>query len=247
MSLLAAVYLSDCISLALLPYFSNSNATGICSSVVEWFTKTWFFSFFVWNLCVARRKNTTVAKTITASAKTILKHIVHWAQWQSRSNVMDFTSLLLQNYCFIVFRAFVPLEAPPGQNSTQWEKVQYLFEELGSSRKYNLFRKYLDLTFIVVVTAIPLFNQFIPPYPFISHGHYSLNVKSLAPIHFLTLYNSLLLFVIFFILFHYYPATLISVKSNVCLDWMESKLDGAQLQTKQKDTSCLKYLWSNAG
>uniref|UniRef100_A0A8D3A1S5 Lysosomal cobalamin transport escort protein LMBD1 n=1 Tax=Scophthalmus maximus TaxID=52904 RepID=A0A8D3A1S5_SCOMX len=29
--------------------------------------------------------------------------------------------------------AFVPLEAPPGQNSTQWEKVQYLFEELGSS------------------------------------------------------------------------------------------------------------------
>uniref|UniRef100_A0A8C9YS00 Lysosomal cobalamin transport escort protein LMBD1 n=1 Tax=Sander lucioperca TaxID=283035 RepID=A0A8C9YS00_SANLU len=50
-----------------------------------------------------------------------------------RINVMDFTSLLLQNYCFIVFRAFVPLEAPPGQNSTQWEKVQYLFEELGSS------------------------------------------------------------------------------------------------------------------
>uniref|UniRef100_A0A665X6Z0 Lysosomal cobalamin transport escort protein LMBD1 n=1 Tax=Echeneis naucrates TaxID=173247 RepID=A0A665X6Z0_ECHNA len=29
--------------------------------------------------------------------------------------------------------AFVPLEAPPSQNSTQWEKVQYLFEELSSS------------------------------------------------------------------------------------------------------------------
>uniref|UniRef100_A0A672LF60 LMBR1 domain containing 1 n=1 Tax=Sinocyclocheilus grahami TaxID=75366 RepID=A0A672LF60_SINGR len=28
---------------------------------------------------------------------------------------------------------FVPLESPPNQNSTQWEKVQYLFEELGSS------------------------------------------------------------------------------------------------------------------
>uniref|UniRef100_A0A8C4HL09 Lysosomal cobalamin transport escort protein LMBD1 n=1 Tax=Dicentrarchus labrax TaxID=13489 RepID=A0A8C4HL09_DICLA len=48
------------------------------------------------------------------------------------SYLMHFTLLLL-NYCFIIFRAFVPLEAPPGQNSTQWEKVQYLFEELGSS------------------------------------------------------------------------------------------------------------------
>lgn len=35
------------------------------------------------------------------------------------------------------FRAFVPLEPAPGQNSTQWQKVQYLFEELGSSRKYT--------------------------------------------------------------------------------------------------------------
>ncbi|KAE8280527.1 putative lysosomal cobalamin transporter LMBR1 domain-containing protein 1 [Larimichthys crocea] len=33
----------------------------------------------------------------------------------------------------LLIGAFVPLEAPPGQNSTQWEKVQYLFEELGSS------------------------------------------------------------------------------------------------------------------
>ncbi|XP_016310278.1 probable lysosomal cobalamin transporter [Sinocyclocheilus anshuiensis] len=30
-------------------------------------------------------------------------------------------------------QTFVPLESPPNQNSTQWEKVQYLFEELGSS------------------------------------------------------------------------------------------------------------------
>uniref|UniRef100_A0A671X5B9 Lysosomal cobalamin transport escort protein LMBD1 n=1 Tax=Sparus aurata TaxID=8175 RepID=A0A671X5B9_SPAAU len=42
-------------------------------------------------------------------------------------------SLLLIDCCVIVFRAFVPLEPPPSQNSTQWEKVQYLFEELGSS------------------------------------------------------------------------------------------------------------------
>ncbi|XP_062320462.1 lysosomal cobalamin transport escort protein LMBD1 [Osmerus eperlanus] len=34
----------------------------------------------------------------------------------------------------LLIGAFVPLEAPPSQNSTQWEKVQYLFEELGSSR-----------------------------------------------------------------------------------------------------------------
>uniref|UniRef100_A0A8C7X0P0 Lysosomal cobalamin transport escort protein LMBD1 n=1 Tax=Oryzias sinensis TaxID=183150 RepID=A0A8C7X0P0_9TELE len=33
----------------------------------------------------------------------------------------------------LLIGAFVPLEAPPSQNSTQWEKVQYLFEELGSS------------------------------------------------------------------------------------------------------------------
>ncbi|XP_031730394.1 lysosomal cobalamin transport escort protein LMBD1 [Anarrhichthys ocellatus] len=33
----------------------------------------------------------------------------------------------------LLIGAFVPLEPPPGQNSTQWEKVQYLFEELGSS------------------------------------------------------------------------------------------------------------------
>ncbi|KAI4885576.1 hypothetical protein NFI96_010390, partial [Prochilodus magdalenae] len=32
--------------------------------------------------------------------------------------------------------AFVPLQPPPSQNSTQWEKVKYLFEELGSSSKY---------------------------------------------------------------------------------------------------------------
>lgn len=49
--------------------------------------------------------------------------------------------LLVLNNCFVVFRAFVPLEAPPGQNSTQWEKVQYLFEELGSSRKCIFFKK----------------------------------------------------------------------------------------------------------
>uniref|UniRef100_A0A7N8XID5 Lysosomal cobalamin transport escort protein LMBD1 n=1 Tax=Mastacembelus armatus TaxID=205130 RepID=A0A7N8XID5_9TELE len=47
-------------------------------------------------------------------------------------NLMLFTLYTL-NDCFDDFRAFVPLEPPPAQNSTQWEKVQYLFEELGSS------------------------------------------------------------------------------------------------------------------
>ncbi|XP_076021397.1 lysosomal cobalamin transport escort protein LMBD1 [Genypterus blacodes] len=32
----------------------------------------------------------------------------------------------------LLIGAFVPLEAQPGQNSTHWEKVQHLFEELGS-------------------------------------------------------------------------------------------------------------------
>uniref|UniRef100_A0A9J8CSB3 Lysosomal cobalamin transport escort protein LMBD1 n=1 Tax=Cyprinus carpio carpio TaxID=630221 RepID=A0A9J8CSB3_CYPCA len=34
----------------------------------------------------------------------------------------------------LLIGTFVPLESPPNRNSTQWEKVQYLFEELGSSR-----------------------------------------------------------------------------------------------------------------
>ncbi|CAL8257485.1 unnamed protein product [Lota lota] len=33
----------------------------------------------------------------------------------------------------LLIGAFVPLDPPPSTNSTQWEKVQYLFEELGSS------------------------------------------------------------------------------------------------------------------
>ncbi|XP_050982408.1 lysosomal cobalamin transport escort protein LMBD1 [Labeo rohita] len=33
----------------------------------------------------------------------------------------------------LLIGTFVPLESPPNKNSTQWEKVQYLFEELGSS------------------------------------------------------------------------------------------------------------------
>uniref|UniRef100_A0A8C5FNT8 Lysosomal cobalamin transport escort protein LMBD1 n=1 Tax=Gadus morhua TaxID=8049 RepID=A0A8C5FNT8_GADMO len=37
----------------------------------------------------------------------------------------------------LLIGAFVPLDPPPSTNSTQWEKVQYLFEELGSSRKYT--------------------------------------------------------------------------------------------------------------
>uniref|UniRef100_A0A8C7KMU5 Lysosomal cobalamin transport escort protein LMBD1 n=1 Tax=Oncorhynchus kisutch TaxID=8019 RepID=A0A8C7KMU5_ONCKI len=38
----------------------------------------------------------------------------------------------------LLIGAFVPLEAPPNQNGTQWEKMQYLFEELGNNRKYCL-------------------------------------------------------------------------------------------------------------
>ncbi|NP_001008612.1 lysosomal cobalamin transport escort protein LMBD1 [Danio rerio] len=33
----------------------------------------------------------------------------------------------------LLIGTFVPLASPPNQNSTQWQKVQYLFEELGSS------------------------------------------------------------------------------------------------------------------
>uniref|UniRef100_A0A672III6 Lysosomal cobalamin transport escort protein LMBD1 n=1 Tax=Salarias fasciatus TaxID=181472 RepID=A0A672III6_SALFA len=42
-------------------------------------------------------------------------------------------ALLFLTDCFITFRAFVPLKVSPSQNSTQWDKIQHLFEELGSS------------------------------------------------------------------------------------------------------------------
>uniref|UniRef100_A0A671SCV0 Lysosomal cobalamin transport escort protein LMBD1 n=1 Tax=Sinocyclocheilus anshuiensis TaxID=1608454 RepID=A0A671SCV0_9TELE len=41
-------------------------------------------------------------------------------------------TLAIPQICLFLL-TFVPLESPPNQNSTQWEKVQYLFEELGSS------------------------------------------------------------------------------------------------------------------
>lgn len=63
-------------------------------------------------------------------------------------------ALPLLNSCFIAFRAFVPLEAPPSQNSTQWEKVQYLFEELGSSRKYIILPVIFNLGLIFIVVLI---------------------------------------------------------------------------------------------
>uniref|UniRef100_A0A9J7ZW06 Lysosomal cobalamin transport escort protein LMBD1 n=1 Tax=Cyprinus carpio carpio TaxID=630221 RepID=A0A9J7ZW06_CYPCA len=47
----------------------------------------------------------------------------------SNKCLVNLTLLLV----YLVHPTFVPLESPPNQNSTQWEKVQYLFEELGSS------------------------------------------------------------------------------------------------------------------
>ncbi|KAJ8250148.1 hypothetical protein COCON_G00220700 [Conger conger] len=49
-------------------------------------------------------------------------------------NALKYTvGFLVVCSALLLIGAFVPLEAPPNQNSTQWEKVQYLFEELGSS------------------------------------------------------------------------------------------------------------------
>ncbi|PWA26077.1 hypothetical protein CCH79_00001545 [Gambusia affinis] len=49
-------------------------------------------------------------------------------------NALKYTvGFVLVCVALLLIGAFVPLEAPPGQNSTQWEKVQYLFDELGSS------------------------------------------------------------------------------------------------------------------
>ncbi|XP_035256651.1 lysosomal cobalamin transport escort protein LMBD1 [Anguilla anguilla] len=49
-------------------------------------------------------------------------------------NALKYTAgFLIVCSALLLIGAFVPLEAPPSQNSTQWEKVQYLFEELGSS------------------------------------------------------------------------------------------------------------------
>ncbi|KAG7462788.1 hypothetical protein MATL_G00188470 [Megalops atlanticus] len=49
-------------------------------------------------------------------------------------NALKYTvGFLIVCTALLLIGAFVPLEAPPNQNSTQWQKVQYLFEELGSS------------------------------------------------------------------------------------------------------------------
>ncbi|KAJ8248167.1 hypothetical protein GJAV_G00239070 [Gymnothorax javanicus] len=49
-------------------------------------------------------------------------------------NALKYTiGFLIVCAALLLIGAFVPLERPPNQNSTQWEKVQYLFEELGSS------------------------------------------------------------------------------------------------------------------
>ncbi|KAG9344230.1 hypothetical protein JZ751_010899 [Albula glossodonta] len=54
-------------------------------------------------------------------------------------NALKYTvGFLIVCAALLLIGAFVPLEALPNQNSTQWEKVQHLFEELGSSRKYYL-------------------------------------------------------------------------------------------------------------
>uniref|UniRef100_A0A8C9STT7 Lysosomal cobalamin transport escort protein LMBD1 n=1 Tax=Scleropages formosus TaxID=113540 RepID=A0A8C9STT7_SCLFO len=51
-----------------------------------------------------------------------------------RNTICDMKILTTAVNC--CFRAFVPLEAPPNQNATQWEKAQYFFKELGSSRGF---------------------------------------------------------------------------------------------------------------
>ncbi|KAJ8412819.1 hypothetical protein AAFF_G00117710 [Aldrovandia affinis] len=49
-------------------------------------------------------------------------------------NALKYTvGFLIVCMALLLIGAFVPLEAPVNQNSTQWEKVQFLFEELGSS------------------------------------------------------------------------------------------------------------------
>uniref|UniRef100_A0A8C6KQC5 Lysosomal cobalamin transport escort protein LMBD1 n=1 Tax=Nothobranchius furzeri TaxID=105023 RepID=A0A8C6KQC5_NOTFU len=55
------------------------------------------------------------------------------------NNTNSFVCILMLNdgKCYHLressFLTFIPIQAPPNQNSTQWQKMQYLFEELGSS------------------------------------------------------------------------------------------------------------------
>uniref|UniRef100_A0A3P8Y7A8 Lysosomal cobalamin transport escort protein LMBD1 n=1 Tax=Esox lucius TaxID=8010 RepID=A0A3P8Y7A8_ESOLU len=42
------------------------------------------------------------------------------------------TGFIIVCTALLLIGAFVPLEAPPNQSATQWEKMQYLFEELGN-------------------------------------------------------------------------------------------------------------------
>eukprot|EP00066_Takifugu_rubripes_P012461 XP_011601727.1 PREDICTED: probable lysosomal cobalamin transporter [Takifugu rubripes] len=55
----------------------------------------------------------------------------------------------------LLIGAFVPLDPPTGQNSTQWQKVQYLFQELGSSHGlYALSFSISTLTLIGMLAVI---------------------------------------------------------------------------------------------
>lgn len=129
--------------------------------------------------------------------------------------LMHFTLLILN--CFLAFRAFVPLEAPPGQNSTQWEKVQYLFEELGSSRKYSLWRKHFNLKILSCC-----YHGFIQ----IDRIVFSLYIILLHSFHptpslviFITLLKPHPWLNCFFPVSGYYPASLCEVLRFVYTEW----------------------------
>uniref|UniRef100_A0AAQ5Y1B9 Lysosomal cobalamin transporter n=1 Tax=Amphiprion ocellaris TaxID=80972 RepID=A0AAQ5Y1B9_AMPOC len=54
--------------------------------------------------------------------------------WYLLKNALKYTiGFTIVCVVLLLIGAFVPLQPPPSQNSTQWDKVQYLFEELGSS------------------------------------------------------------------------------------------------------------------
>ncbi|KAF7234715.1 putative lysosomal cobalamin transporter [Varanus komodoensis] len=72
-----------------------------------------------------------------------------------RLDLVCFSFEKIKLHSFSYFRAFVPLDIPNKKNSTEWEKVKLLFEELGSSHGLAaLSFSISSLTLIGMVAAI---------------------------------------------------------------------------------------------
>lgn len=104
----------------------------------------------MYSLCMSKEKIRVTKLSISCMVHTSTLDINYSVQ-----HMLPLIILSNNTNCFFVSSAFVPLQPPPSQNSTQWDKVQYLFKELGSSGKCTLFKtQYIIHEEIILVLFI---------------------------------------------------------------------------------------------